>query len=116
MTNTKSIVILTLLAVPATLLLTAGRSSTDSKSQQLARGKYLVAFGGCNNCHTPLKIIDKGPVPDFSRMLSGHPEGTKLPSPALKPGSWFEATAGMTAWAGPWGISYASHFTPDINT
>jgi hypothetical protein len=49
-------------------------------------------------------------------MLSGHPEGTKLPPPGLKPGPWFAATAGMTAWAGPWGISYAANLTPDVNT
>jgi hypothetical protein len=49
-------------------------------------------------------------------MLSGHPENTKLPPPELKPGPWFAATAGMTAWAGPWGISYAANLTPDTNT
>jgi hypothetical protein len=59
---------------------------------------------------------DRGPVPDFTRMLSGHPAGTQLPPPELKPGPWFAATAGMTAWAGPWGISYAANLTPDRNT
>ena len=29
---------------------------------------------------------------------------------------WGASTAGMTAWSGPWGVSYASNLTPDINT
>jgi hypothetical protein len=64
-------------------------------------GQYLVTFGGCNDCHTPLKFTAQGPVPDRALMLSGHPQKTKLPSPDLKPGPWFAVTAGMTAWAGP---------------
>src|SRR5512136_2733094 len=51
------------------------------------RGKYLVTSMGCNDCHTPWKLGEKGPEPDMTRMLSGHPEGMKLPpSPALTPG------------------------------
>jgi hypothetical protein len=89
---------------------------TQSTTDVVARGKYLTMFGGCNECHTPLKMTDKGPVPDMNRMLSGHPADVKLPSPELKPGPWFATTAGMTAWAGPWGISYAANLTPDQNT
>jgi mono/diheme cytochrome c family protein len=116
MKNLKPMIIVALLAIPATLLLTASRTGETAKTAQVARGKYLVSFGGCNDCHTPLKFTEKGPVPDFSRMLSGHPENTKLPPPDLKPGPWFATTAGMTAWAGPWGISYAANLTPDSNT
>jgi mono/diheme cytochrome c family protein len=116
MKNLRPLIILALLALPATLLLTASRTGETAKAVQVARGKYLVSFGACNDCHTPLKFTEKGPVPDLSRMLSGHPESTKLPPPDLKPGAWFAATAGMTAWAGPWGISYASNLTPEANT
>lgn len=113
MKKIKIIILLGLMAIPATVILTAG---SESKSLQVARGKYLVNFGGCNDCHTPVKITKLGPVPDFSRMLSGHPEHLHLPPPELKPGPWFVVTAGMTAWAGPWGISYAANLTPDQNT
>src|SRR3974390_2442959 len=116
MKNLKTMIVVALLALPATLLLTASRNRESVKAVQVARGKYLVSFGGCNDCHTPLKLTDKGPIPDLSRMLSGHQEGTKLPPPDLKPGPWFAATAGMTAWTGPWGISYAANLTPDSNT
>jgi len=85
-------------------------------STQIQRGEYLVKFGDCATCHTPLKFGPNGPEPDKTRFLSGHPEAAKLPPPDLKPGPWFAATAGMTAWAGPWGISYAANITPDKNT
>jgi hypothetical protein len=52
----------------------------------------------------------------MERMLSGHPAGVRLPAPELKDSPWSAATAGMTAWAGPWGISYASNLTSDQNT
>lgn len=50
-------------------------------------------------------------------MLSGHPQDAKLPPPPkLENSPWFAATAGMTAWAGPWGVSYVANITPDENT
>jgi len=116
MNNIKPLIVLALLALPAALLLTASRTADTTKVAQVGRGKYLVSFGGCNDCHTPLKLTEKGPAPDMSRMLSGHPEHIKLPPPNLKPGPWFAATAGMTAWAGHWGVSYAANLTPDVNT
>ena len=55
--------------------------------------------------------------PDLSRMLSGHPEGTRLPPPPAASGPWAAtATWDLTAWSGPWGVSYAMNITPDQNT
>jgi hypothetical protein len=105
-----------LFAAPALLIFGTEKSKKTANADSVARGKYLVNFGGCSDCHTPIKLTDKGPVLDLSRLLSGHPHDTKLPSPELKPGPWFATTAGMTAWAGPWGITYAANLTPDINT
>ena len=114
--------------LPASVLAIAGvvlligsapkaKAHLEAKPQtQLQRGEYLVKFGDCTACHTPLKFGPNGPEPDPARFLSGHPAETQLPPPDLKPGPWFAATAGMTAWAGPWGISYAANLTPDDNT
>jgi len=78
------------------------------------RGAYLVAIGGCNDCHTPLKMGPKGPEPDMSRMLSGHPQELVMPEPPASKGPWVWAGAGSnTAFAGPWGVSYARNLTPD---
>jgi hypothetical protein len=59
----------------------------------------------------------KGPEPDMSRFLSGHPEQMGgLPAAELR-GPWLWAGAATnTAFAGPWGISYAANLTPDQNT
>lgn len=111
------------LTIVGAALFIASASKAKAKPEAVAssqtlvqRGEYLVRFGDCGTCHTPLKFGPNGPEPDVTRFLSGHPEDTKLPPPDLKPGPWFAATAGMTAWAGPWGISYAANITPDTNT
>jgi hypothetical protein len=80
-------------------------------------GRYLVTIMGCNDCHTPYKMGKKGPEPDMTRMLSGHPEGMKLAPPPKLEGGWLMAgSATNTAWAGPWGVSYTANLTPDQNT
>jgi mono/diheme cytochrome c family protein len=117
MKSKLKITLLALLCATTALVLTAaGPTQRQTDHERIARGKYLVTFGGCGDCHTPLKMTGKGPMPDLTRILSGHPQDTKLPPPDLKPGPWFAATAGMTAWAGPWGITYAANLTPDQNT
>jgi hypothetical protein len=58
-----------------------------------------------------------GPEPDMTRMLSGHPEGLQMPPPPQPNGPWlWFAAATNSAYAGPWGISYAINLTPDPNT
>jgi mono/diheme cytochrome c family protein len=100
-----------------------GSTSTASggsvaSADRARRGEYLVSAIGCNDCHTPLKMGPNGPEPDMTRMLSGHPEGfTIQAAPALGTGPWLWAGAATnTAFAGPWGISYAMNLTPDTNT
>ncbi len=80
------------------------------------RGKYLVGLGGCADCHTPKIMTENGPVDDESRAFAGHPEDLELPPPTETGGPWESSTAGMTAWSGPWGVSYASNLTPDPAT
>jgi cytochrome c553 len=83
------------------------------------RGKYLVTIASCNDCHTPKKMGPNGLEPDMDRMLSGHPEGTIVKTAYAQPkGSpWFVATNGdLTAWSGPWGVSFTANLTPDPNT
>lgn len=87
--------------------------AADDKSAA-ERGKYLVTVGGCNDCHTPWKMGAKGPEPDLSRTLSGHPQTMKVSAPKNFPqGEWVWAGTGtMTAFAGPWGVSFAANLTP----
>jgi hypothetical protein len=95
----------------------AASAATPQTQGRAERGRYLVAMMGCNDCHTPLKMGPKGPEPDMTRFLSGHPEQMG-PLPAAKPqGPWLWAGAATnTAFTGPWGISYSANLTPDRNT
>jgi len=82
------------------------------------RGEYLVTVLACNDCHTPFVVGSNGPEPDMSRMLSGHPQELEMPAPPdLPEGPWIWMGASTnTAFAGPWGVSYAFNLTPDTNT
>jgi hypothetical protein len=97
-------------------------ASTDSSSidnggypDAVAYGRHLVEIVGCNDCHTPKKMTPTGPVPDTMLMLSGHP--ASMPAPDVNRGEMegkgLAVTNDMTAWVGPWGISYAANLTPD---
>src|SRR5688572_190932 len=56
---------------------------------RVERGAYLVRTMGCHDCHTPWKLGPRGPEPDMSRALTGHPAETIMPPPpALPPGPW----------------------------
>jgi mono/diheme cytochrome c family protein len=94
------------------------QSQTKSHAAKVERGKYLVTVGGCNDCHTPLKLGPRGPEPDMSRMLSGHPENFPIVE-GTRPASdaWMmTASASGTAFSGPWGVSFTANLTPDQNT
>jgi mono/diheme cytochrome c family protein len=93
-------------------------SGTAKASPAVERGEYLVTTSACHDCHTPKKMGPEGPEPDTSLLLSGHPEKSVLPPPpALPAGPWIAVTnTDLTAWSGPWGVSYAFNLTPDENT
>jgi len=92
--------------------------AADGDAAKVARGKYLVTTGGCNDCHTPWHIGPSGPEPDMSRMLSGHPESLVIEQPAAVPAAPWESIASNThtAHSGPWGVSFTANLTPDPET
>ncbi len=63
-----------------------------SETSQIERGKYLVALGGCNDCHTPGYFLGK---PDPKRFLGGSEVGFEIPD---------------------LGVSYGPNLTPDRET
>ena len=62
----------------------AASASNPVASDPVARGKYLIATAGCNDCHTPGFMQLGSKVPE-SEWLTGVPVG----------------------WQGPWGTTYA---------
>ena len=104
---------LTCLAV----VLTAATAAAEGRADKVRRGEYLATIGLCNDCHTPLKMTPDGPAPDMSRMLSGHPAGQPVAPGAKIPEPWMALIAPtLTAFAGPWGTSFAANLTPDPET
>jgi hypothetical protein len=90
-----------------------------SQSELIARGSYLVTVASCSDCHSPKKFTPQGPVPDSTKLLSGHPaEAPLMPidKKVLTPGNWILISPDLTAFAGPWGISYTANLTPDTAT
>ena len=83
------------------------------------RGEYLVTVGGCDDCHSPKIMTEHGPEIDTSRRLSGHPQDAVVPKydvENLKPGKFFLVAQDLTAWVGPWGVSFPYNLTPDKET
>ncbi len=113
----------TMLAAAMLLVATPGAAlaqTAKTGKNPIERGKYLSIVGGCNDCHSPKLMTPNGPIADPARILSGHPANERLPSVppgVLGPGKWMAMTNdGLTAWVGPWGISFAANLTPDAET
>lgn len=89
----------------------------EGEAAGVERGEYLVEFGQCHDCHSPKVFTSAGPIPDSTRLLSGHPADAKLPaipSGVLGPDQWgFLGTPDLTAFVGPWGVSFTANLTPD---
>ena len=106
-------------AFAACCLGAASAASAQSAGKDVKRGEYLVNFGGCHDCHSPKVMTPNGPAPDKTRLLSGHPADSPLPpmpagvvGPA--PNQWGALINNdLTAWVGPWGVSYTANLTPD---
>ncbi len=89
----------------------AGQVKPPLRQQRIERGRYLARITACNDCHSPK--IDAQMTPDSKRLLSGRPS-TTMP-PAQAPGE-IRSSLDLTAWSGPWGISYGANLTPDPQT
>jgi mono/diheme cytochrome c family protein len=76
---------LTIFALASAALVAAGfilsKPNIEAKAaeSQVERGKYLVTFGGCMDCHTPGYFFGK---PDMTRYLGGSEVASKSPASA----------------------------------
>lgn len=109
----KAAILLSVLLMCATV---ARAADPKAPADMVARGKALVTHGMCHDCHTPKIFGPEGMKMDYSRAMSGHPADVPMPpmdKKALQPGYWILGAPDLTAWVGPWGISYAANLTPD---
>lgn len=81
-----------LAALIAAAVFMAPQPPVHAEDGQLARGKYLVGLGGCNDCHTPGYFFGK---PDTARYLGGSEVGFEIPN---------------------LGVFYGPNLTPDVAT
>jgi hypothetical protein len=90
----------------------------DSPAARIERGRVLVSIGGCNDCHTPMKFDPEigMPVPDMSRMLSGHPEGAPEVASTLSGHDQAAIGPTFTSWKLPFGKVFTANLTPDEAT
>ena len=96
MSWSRPISLLAMLTVLGAALVPTGSAAAEDK--QVARGKYLVTLGGCNDCHTPGYFLGK---PDMTRFLGGSDVGFAIPKvgvfvpPNLTP----DAETGLGTWS-----------------
>jgi hypothetical protein len=96
-----------------------GSYREEQSQDQIARGAYIVSTSACNDCHSPKILTPQGPIVDTTKILSGHPATNPLPpfdAAALQPGNWIQMAPDLTAFVGPWGISYSANLTSDSAT
>lgn len=104
--------------IALTAALFFGWKSSQAQVQRdlSARGKYLVdTVGACGSCHTPRK----GAEEDKAMYLAGHPASAQPPPfgmEMLQQGIFISIGRTFTAFAGPWGISFATNLTSDKAT
>jgi len=99
----------------------AEESAMMDMPDPVEHGRYLTTIMGCHGCHTPEIFGEHGEmILDSTRFLSGHP--SDMPYPNWTPAN-MEQRNGLTlqsrmssAWAGPWGVSFAQNLTPDDST
>jgi len=84
-----------------------------SQDSLVKLGAYLVNSIGCDDCHSPKKFGPNGPEIIEELRFSRHPSGSVLPkvdTNVAKQG-WMLFAPDLTAFVGPWGMSYAANIT-----
>jgi mono/diheme cytochrome c family protein len=74
------------LALPA-----AAQQPSQKDDRSVARGRYLIATSGCNDCHTPNYAPSGGKVPESEWLTGDH-----------------------LGWRGPWGTTYPANLRLSI--
>jgi hypothetical protein len=121
----KPVILLALFVLSVTILSSCMDNSSPkvsssaqpslSKEDLINKGEYLVTTIGCNDCHSPKKMGQRGPEVIPELLLSGYPGNRPVPkasADALKNG-WGMFNSDLTSFVGPWGESFAANLTPD---
>ena len=95
------------------------QASSSNNEALVKRGEYLVTVGGCNDCHTPLKMgRERAGARHVAHAVRAPRAGDgdqRAGTPDRRPGS-MASPAPTRRTAGPWGVSFTANLTPDKNT
>ena len=83
-----------------------------SDEELVQKGKYLMVIGACHDCHSPKVMTHEGPMPDTTRLLSGHPKEEQNVAIPANSEEWILFNKNLTSFVGPWGVSFAANLTP----
>lgn len=89
------------------------KTETTSQEDIIKRGEYLVNTIGCQDCHSPKRMGERGPEYIKELSFSGYQANNELPpisKDALEKG-WMLMNHDLTAAVGPWGVSFAANLT-----
>jgi hypothetical protein len=86
-----------------------------SQDSLVRRGAYLVTLAGCGDCHSPKVMTFMGPVPDTTRLFSGHRSGSPAPEVSKEAFAkgWVLFSGENTAMATPGFVSFAANISSD---
>src|ERR1044071_6170037 len=120
LTSVMLVAIVCFLQIQCTNMQQSNQPKEMTHDEMVARGKYLTTIASCNDCHSPKVFAQMGPAVDTTKLLSGHPASGMPPlaidTNCLHNGYGYLGSADLTAWLGPWGISYTANLTPDSAT
>ena len=114
-------VVLIMACSPQKQMMVTEESAKMEMPDPVERGRYLTTIMGCHDCHTPKIFGEHGhPTLDSTLFFSGHL--SEMPYPDWSPADMQNRNAialvnpMLTAWAGPWGVSFTQNLTPDDST
>lgn len=119
----KTLIIAGVLVTASACILLACQSSSAgengkkplSQTDLVKRGEYLVNSIGCDDCHSPKRMGDRGPEIIDELRLSGYPADRPVQpvdTNVVKKG-WVMMGPDLTLAVGPWGMSFASNISSD---
>lgn len=117
----KELILMSAIAVIACIAFSCKQSVSNqantaiSNDSLIKRGEYLVTITGCGDCHSPKIMTNFGPMPDTTRLFSGHRENLTvgpMSEDAFGKG-WVLFNHENTALATPGFVSFSANITSD---
>lgn len=93
----------------------SSKASAVTDDSLVSKGAYLVSVAGCGDCHSPKVMTNMGPVPDTTRLFSGHrgdAPALERSDDAFKKG-WVLFNGENTSLATPGFVSFSANITSD---